>query len=67
MADTPVGHDMEEEKPRPCRCGRGERRKGQRNCHLCHAEANRRYRASLKKQNEALKRMAALTKKGQSA
>lgn len=40
-----------------CRCGRGVRRKGQRNCHLCHAEANRKYRASLKKQSEALKRL----------
>ena len=44
---------------RLCRCGRSEKRKGQRNCHLCHAEANRRYRLSLKKQNEALKRIAA--------
>ena len=46
-----------------CRCGRGARRKGQRNCHACHAEANRRYRASLKKQAEALKRLEA-PKKG---
>jgi len=45
---------------RLCRCGRGEKRKGQRNCHLCHAEANRRYRASVKKQNEAIKRLAFL-------
>jgi hypothetical protein len=41
-----------------CRCGRAPRRKAQRNCHLCHAEANRRYRASVKQQNEALKRAA---------
>jgi len=41
-----------------CRCGRGPRRKGQRNCHLCHAEANRRYRASLKQQNEAIRQIA---------
>jgi hypothetical protein len=43
-----------------CRCGRAPRRKAQRNCHLCHAEANRRYRASVKQQNEALKRIQAL-------
>ena len=46
-----------EQQAKLCRCGRGERRKGQRNCRLCHAEANRRYRASVKKQNEALKRL----------
>jgi hypothetical protein len=40
-----------------CRCGRAPRRKAQRNCHLCHAEANRRYRASVKQQNEALRRL----------
>jgi hypothetical protein len=40
-----------------CRCGRAPKRPSQRNCRLCHAEANRRYRASLKKQNEALKRI----------
>jgi len=40
-----------------CRCRRAPRRKGQRNCHLCHAEANRRYRASVKKQAEAFRRM----------
>jgi len=40
-----------------CRCGRAPRRKAQRNCHLCHAEANRRYRASVKQQNEALRRI----------
>jgi hypothetical protein len=40
-----------------CRCGRAPKRKAQRNCHLCHAEANRRYRASVKQQNEALKRI----------
>jgi len=40
-----------------CRCGRAPRRKAQRNCHLCHAEANRRYRASVKQQNETLKRI----------
>ena len=50
-------HGKHELEPKMCRCGRGEKRKGQRNCHLCHAEANRRYRASLKKQNEALNRM----------
>jgi hypothetical protein len=44
-----------------CRCGRAPRRKAQRNCHLCHAEANRRFRASVKQQNEALKRIEALT------
>jgi len=42
-----------------CRCGRAPRRPGQRNCHLCHAEANRRYRASVKQQNEALRRIEA--------
>jgi len=42
-----------------CRCARAPRRPGQRNCHLCHAEANRRYRASVKQQNEALKRIEA--------
>jgi hypothetical protein len=45
---------------RPCRCGRAPKRPSQRNCRLCHAEANRRYRASLKKQNEALKQMRKL-------
>lgn len=43
--------------PRLCRCGRGPKRPSQRNCRLCHTEANRRYRASLKKQNEALRRI----------
>jgi hypothetical protein len=42
-----------------CRCGRAPRRKAQRNCHLCHAEANRRYRASVKQQNEVLRRLQA--------
>jgi len=46
-----------------CRCGRAPKRPSQRNCRLCHAEANRRYRASLKKQNEALKRVAFLGSK----
>jgi hypothetical protein len=45
---------------RLCRCGRAPKRPSQRNCRLCHAEANRRYRASLKKQSEALKRMRKL-------
>jgi hypothetical protein len=47
-----------------CRCGRAPRRKAQRNCHLCHAEANRRYRASVKQQNEALKRQLAVPADG---
>jgi hypothetical protein len=47
-----------------CRCGRAPRRKAQRNCHLCHAEANRRYRASVKRQNEALRRFEARNRKG---
>jgi hypothetical protein len=42
-----------------CAAARAPRRPGQRNCHLCHAEANRRYRASVKQQNEALKRIEA--------
>jgi hypothetical protein len=46
-----------------CRCGRAPRRSGQRNCHLCHAEANRRYRASVKQQNEALRRIEAAERK----
>jgi len=40
-----------------CHCGRAPRRPSQRNCRLCHAEANRRYRLSLKKQDEALRRL----------
>jgi hypothetical protein len=46
-----------------CRCGRAPWRPGQRNCHLCHAEANRRYRASVKQQNEALRRIEAAERK----
>jgi hypothetical protein len=46
-----------------CRCGRAARRRAQRNCHLCHAEANRRYRASVKQQNEALRRIEAAERK----
>jgi hypothetical protein len=51
-SDQAVGQSL-------CRCGRAPRRKAQRNCHLCHAEANRRYRASVKQQNEAFRRIEA--------
>jgi len=51
--------------PRLCCCGRALRRRRQRNCNLCHAEANRRYRASLKRQKEAFRRIEATRDDGQ--
>lgn len=42
-----------------CHCGRKPKRLGQRNCHLCHAEANRKYRASLRKQAAAFRKITA--------
>jgi hypothetical protein len=50
---------------RLCRCGRALRRKKQRNCRLCHAEANRRYRASLKRQKDAFRRIETTRDDGQ--
>jgi hypothetical protein len=44
-----------ETAPRPCKCGRGPWRPGQRNCLTCNREANKRYRQSLKKQEQKLK------------
>ena len=41
-------------KPRPCKCGRGPCRKGQRNCLACNREANRKYRMSLKRPSAAM-------------
>ncbi len=53
---TPL-KNLDESAAPLCPCGRAPKRPSQRNCRLCHAEANRRYRASLKKQSEALKRL----------
>lgn len=45
------------EGPQPlCKCGRGPCRKNQRNCLDCNREANAKYRAELKRQQEAIKR-----------
>jgi hypothetical protein len=40
-----------------CRCGRAPRRPRQRNCRFCNREANRKYRAALKRQTRRLKEM----------
>ena len=39
-----------------CRCGRAEKRAGQRNCKLCNAEANARYHTRLKAEKQALEK-----------
>jgi len=41
----------------PCCCGRAPHRPGQRNCRFCNREANRKYRAALKRQTRRLKEM----------
>jgi len=41
-----------------CRCGRAPHRPRQRNCRYCNREANRKYRAALKRQTRQLKEMA---------
>ena len=44
------------EPPRPlCKCGRGPWRKGQRNCHVCNREANKKYRLSLLKGGKSIR------------
>ncbi len=48
----PLAGEMVELKM--CRCGRAPHRKGQRNCHVCNREANRKYRAELKRMERRL-------------
>jgi hypothetical protein len=38
-----------------CKCGRAPHRPGQRNCHFCNRDANRKYRQSLKRMEARLK------------
>jgi hypothetical protein len=44
---------------RMCKCGRAPHRSGQRNCHFCNREANKRYQQRLKRDANAFKEIAA--------
>lgn len=40
---------------RMCKCGRAPHRKGQRNCHHCNRDANKRYKAQMKRDAESFR------------
>jgi len=46
------GKGAKDAAPHMCKCGRAPWRVGQRNCVLCNREANRKYRESLKREEE---------------
>lgn len=47
-----------------CRCNRAPLRRNARNCHLCHVEANKKYRRSLRDQLKLLRSILSAARGG---